>query len=132
MRPTSSREEMTSFVYLCYSAVYNCIVYVYICFKGQHHHHHSIGLLMHFLHYTEQRGTYGATSNIMLFFLTRNCLVGASYHIKISDCAMFRPAFKKDYFQSDRDVLPLRWIPWEVHVMVRLQYILHKICSDVG
>ena len=53
-----------------------------------------------------------------LFSFARNCLVGASYHIKISDCAMFRPVFKKDYYQSERDVLPLRWIPWEVHVMV--------------
>ena len=51
----------------------------------------------------------------------RNCLVGASYHIKISDCAMFRPIYKNDYIRdqdNDHDVLPLRWIPWEVYIMV--------------
>lgn len=50
----------------------------------------------------------------------RNCLVGASYHIKISDCAMFRPIYKNDYIrdqENDHDVLPLRWIPWEVYIM---------------
>jgi len=50
----------------------------------------------------------------------RNCLVGASYHIKISDCAMFRPIYKNDYIRdqdNDHDVLPLRWIPWEVYIM---------------
>jgi len=50
----------------------------------------------------------------------RNCLIGASYHIKISDCAMFRPVYQADYFRdqdNDHDVLPLRWIPWEVYIM---------------
>lgn len=54
-------------------------------------------------------------------FSSRNCLIGASYHIKISDCAMFRPVYKTDYFrdqENDHDVLPLRWIPWEVYIMV--------------
>lgn len=34
---------------------------------------------------------------------------------------MFRPLYKTDYFrdqENDHDVLPLRWIPWEVYIMV--------------
>ena len=64
--------------------------------------------------------------NTCLFVFGRNCLVGASYHIKISDCAMFRPLFKRDYYQSEGEVLPLRWIPWEVQIMVRKFYFKVK------
>ena len=34
---------------------------------------------------------------------------------------MFRPIYKNDYIrdqENDHDVLPLRWIPWEVYIMV--------------
>ena len=34
---------------------------------------------------------------------------------------MFRPIYKNDYIRdqdNDHDVLPLRWIPWEVYIMV--------------
>ena len=47
---------------------------------------------------------------------------------------MFRPAYSSDYFKTTEnvkdiptanasnqgDVIPLRWIPWEVYIMVRL------------
>ena len=64
--------------------------------------------------------------------ICRNCLVGASYHIKISDCAMFRPIYKNDYYRdqdNDHDVLPLRWIPWEVYIMVRNFFTLFLLRS---
>lgn len=53
---------------------------------------------------------------------SRNCLIGTSYQIKISDCAMFRPIYSGDYYRdteqnSGQDILPLRWIPWEIYVM---------------
>ena len=35
---------------------------------------------------------------------------------------MFRPVYQADYYRdqdNDHDVLPLRWIPWEVYIMVR-------------
>ena len=35
---------------------------------------------------------------------------------------MFRPLYQADYYRdqdNDHDVLPLRWIPWEVYIMVR-------------
>lgn len=61
-------------------------------------------------------------SLVFQLYFCRNCLVGAAYHIKITDCAMFRPVYKNDYYRdpenNDQDVLPLRWIPWEVYVMV--------------
>ena len=56
----------------------------------------------------------------LIFF--RNCLIGGSYQVKISDSAIYRPNYASDYFRvpesSDEDVLPLRWVPWEVYVMV--------------
>ncbi len=63
--------------------------------------------------------------NAFVYIVSRNCLIGASYHIKISDCAMFRPVYSGDYFRDvendhQGDVLPLRWIPWEVYIMVSL------------
>ena len=60
--------------------------------------------------------------------------------MKISDFAMFRPAYSTDYFNvtenatelsssnamggntasqsSQAENIPLRWIPWEVYIMV--------------
>lgn len=39
---------------------------------------------------------------------------------------MFRPVYKNDYYRdpenNDQDVLPLRWIPWEVYVMVSKKF----------
>ena len=70
--------------------------------------------------------------------LCRNCLIGQGYAVKISDFAMFRPAYSSDYFKTTEnvkdgptanamatsssigDVIPLRWIPWEVYIMVRI------------
>ncbi len=61
-------------------------------------------------------------NKILSYF--RNCLIGGSYQVKISDCAIYRPLYSVDYFtvpeSSTDDVLPLRWIPWEVYVMVSL------------
>lgn len=45
---------------------------------------------------------------------TRNCLVGENLSIKITDVAMSRPVFRKDYYKPDGDVaLPIRWMSWE-------------------
>jgi hypothetical protein len=53
---------------------------------------------------------------------TRNCLIGGSYQIKISDSAIYRPVYGSDYFNvtesNTEDILPLRWVSWEVYVMV--------------
>ena len=72
------------------------------------------------------------------FFHCRNCLIGQGYAVKISDFAMFRPAYSSDYFKTtenvkdittanatnQEDVIPLRWIPWEVYIMVRVNCFL--------
>ncbi|CAB4069812.1 DDR2 [Lepeophtheirus salmonis] len=49
----------------------------------------------------------------------RNCLIDYKYNIKISDFAMFRPIYAKDYYQIEdsKEILSLRWIPWEVYIM---------------
>ena len=75
----------------------------------------------------------------------RNCLIGQGYAVKISDFAMFRPAYSSDYFKttenvkdiptanamaassSQGDVIPLRWIPWEVYIMVRINISIAMI-----
>ena len=53
---------------------------------------------------------------------SRNCLIGGSYQVKISDSAICRPVYSSDYFHvpesTTEDLLPLRWVPWEVYVMV--------------
>ena len=67
---------------------------------------------------------------INLFFF-RNCQLSASGVLKLSDCAALQPAFANDYAQQQlsavplagtpaaEERLPMRWIPWEVHAMVR-------------
>ena len=75
-----------------------------------------------------------------VFVICRNCLIGQGYTVKISDFAMFRPAYSSDYFKATEngteispsntmaassqsslgDLIALRWIPWEVYVMVRI------------
>ena len=58
---------------------------------------------------------------------------------------MFRPAYSSDYFKttenvkdvptanamaassSQGDVIPLRWIPWEVYIMVRINISIAMI-----
>ena len=76
----------------------------------------------------EEQGTFS------IFSCNRNCLIGQGYAVKISDFAMFRPAYSSDYFKTTEnvkdiptanasnqgDVIPLRWIPWEVYIMVRV------------
>ena len=78
--------------------------------------------------------------SIVLYFTLwffRNCLIGQGYTVKISDFAMFRPGYSSDYFKASEnsneissstrmssepiqeDLIPLRWIPWEVYIMVR-------------
>ena len=78
-------------------------------------------------------------SGVLYFTLWffRNCLIGQGYTVKISDFAMFRPGYSSDYFKASEnsneissstrmssepiqeDLIPLRWIPWEVYIMVR-------------
>ncbi|XP_046391310.1 discoidin domain-containing receptor 2-like isoform X3 [Ischnura elegans] len=49
---------------------------------------------------------------------TRNCLVGKSYSIKISDLGMSRSTYAADYFKFDgRNSLPVRWMAWESILM---------------
>ena len=72
----------------------------------------------------------------LYFSSFRNCLIGQGYNVKISDFAMFRSPYSTDYFKISEDIneipssnsmvsqsfqgdlIPLRWIPWEVYIMV--------------
>lgn len=51
----------------------------------------------------------------------RNCLVGRSYTVKVTDIAMCSDLYKKDYSDiSGRPPVPIRWLPWESILLVRL------------
>jgi len=67
---------------------------------------------------------------------SRNCLIGESYQIKISDCAVYQPVYGCDYVRScdnnDDELLPIRWIPWEVYVMVRNKFTLSYHCGKIS
>ncbi|CAH1968899.1 unnamed protein product [Acanthoscelides obtectus] len=44
----------------------------------------------------------------------RNCLVGRGYIVKITDIAMCKPQYRKDYAEiGGRPPAPIRWLPWE-------------------
>ncbi|KAH1002204.1 hypothetical protein HUJ04_008315 [Dendroctonus ponderosae] len=44
----------------------------------------------------------------------RNCLVGRGYVIKITDIAMSKPQYRKEYAEiGGRPPAPIRWLPWE-------------------
>lgn len=44
----------------------------------------------------------------------RNCLVGRSYTVKVTDIAMCSDLYKKDYSDiGGRPLAPIRWLPWE-------------------
>ncbi|XP_065161564.1 discoidin domain-containing receptor 2-like isoform X1 [Atheta coriaria] len=44
----------------------------------------------------------------------RNCLVGRGYVVKITDIAMCKPQYRKDYAEiGGRPPAPIRWLPWE-------------------
>ncbi|XP_011642060.1 discoidin domain-containing receptor 2-like isoform X1 [Pogonomyrmex barbatus] len=44
----------------------------------------------------------------------RNCLVGRSYTVKVTDIAMCSDLYKKDYSDiGGRPPVPIRWLPWE-------------------
>ncbi|TGZ50640.1 discoidin domain-containing receptor 2 isoform X1 [Temnothorax longispinosus] len=44
----------------------------------------------------------------------RNCLVGRSYTVKVTDIAMCSDLYKKDYSDiGGRPPAPIRWLPWE-------------------
>ncbi|KAK2586843.1 hypothetical protein KPH14_009781 [Odynerus spinipes] len=44
----------------------------------------------------------------------RNCLVGRSYAVKVTDIAMCSDLYKKDYSDiGGRPPAPIRWLPWE-------------------
>lgn len=51
----------------------------------------------------------------------RNCLVGRSYTVKVTDIAMCSDLYKKDYSDiGGRPPAPIRWLPWESILLVRL------------
>lgn len=56
----------------------------------------------------------------------RNCLVGRSYTVKVTDIAMCSDLYKKDYSDiGGRPPAPIRWLPWESILLVRhLKYLL--------
>ncbi|XP_069163604.1 discoidin domain-containing receptor 2 [Procambarus clarkii] len=45
----------------------------------------------------------------------RNCLVGRSLHIKVSDLGMSQAKYHRDYYHLSEDhaMLPIRWMAWE-------------------
>ncbi|XP_071055936.1 discoidin domain-containing receptor 2-like isoform X2 [Onthophagus taurus] len=44
----------------------------------------------------------------------RNCLVGRGYIVKVTDIAMGKPLYRKDYAEiGGRPPAPIRWLPWE-------------------
>ena len=56
----------------------------------------------------------------MIIFFFRNCLVGKSYHIKISDFGTDNELYSCDYYKVDGGItLPIRWMAWESLVMVK-------------
>jgi discoidin domain receptor family protein 2 len=49
----------------------------------------------------------------------RNCLVGARYHVKVSDLGLGRSLYSADYFDLDgKEALPIRWMSWEAVLLV--------------
>lgn len=49
----------------------------------------------------------------------RNCLVGRSYTVKVTDIAMCSDLYKKDYSDiGGRPPAPIRWLPWESILLV--------------
>lgn len=51
----------------------------------------------------------------------RNCLLGRCYSVKVTDIAMCSDLYKKDYSDiMGRTPAPIRWLPWESILMVRL------------
>ena len=51
----------------------------------------------------------------------RNCLVGRGYLVKITDIASCSPLYRKDYSEiGGRPPAPIRWLPWESILLVRL------------
>lgn len=46
--------------------------------------------------------------------VSRNCLVGKAYHIKISDFGTDNELYSSDYYKADGNMpLPVRWMAWE-------------------
>ncbi|KAF7273310.1 hypothetical protein GWI33_013976 [Rhynchophorus ferrugineus] len=44
----------------------------------------------------------------------RNCLVGRGYIVKVTDIAMSKPQYRKEYAEiGGRPPAPIRWLPWE-------------------
>ena len=57
--------------------------------------------------------------------LSRNCLVGKCYHIKICDFGSDCPSYKKDYVEMENLLLvPLRWMAWESVIEVMSSILL--------
>lgn len=55
--------------------------------------------------------------------ISRNCLVGNRYHIKISDVGSYREMYRADYCQLDEcRLLPLRWMAWESVLLVSVSF----------
>ncbi|XP_063234140.1 discoidin domain-containing receptor 2-like [Bacillus rossius redtenbacheri] len=50
----------------------------------------------------------------------RNCLVGRGYKVKVADIAMCSSLYHKDYTElGERQMVPIRWLPWESIVLDR-------------
>ncbi|XP_020282480.1 discoidin domain-containing receptor 2-like isoform X2 [Pseudomyrmex gracilis] len=51
----------------------------------------------------------------------RNCLVGRSYTVKVTDIAMCSDLYKKDYSDlGGRPPAPIRWLPWESILLIHV------------
>lgn len=52
-------------------------------------------------------------------YINRNCLVGKGFTVKISDVAVYRTLFARDYYYIDgRGSLPVRWMAPETLLWV--------------
>jgi len=63
----------------------------------------------------------------------RNCLVGRSYTVKVTDIAMCSDLYKKDYSDiGGRPPVPIRWLPWESILLVKMTQSPLKFLSGIG
>lgn len=57
--------------------------------------------------------------------------MGKSYHIKVSDHAMYCSKYEADYYISDTKAkLPIRWMAWESLLLVSGRIYLSHVVSD--
>jgi hypothetical protein len=62
--------------------------------------------------------------------ISSNCLVGKGFTVKISDVAVYRTLFARDYYYIDgRGSLPVRWMAPETLLWVRVQSFYPGNCQ---